>query len=428
MNAPNVFKPGKLTFVLDSGAGSSSKGLRAAHTWKNYKQPHTKFAVNTFMSNAAHTIIDESGNEYVYQCLSSITHMNEAYEKQYISPGCVFSFKEVWGEITKYNLTPQKLGIHPHAVIVSQIDIDYESGKCDFEGNLKEKQDSANLRIGSTLHGVGSARARRILRRDDVKLAKDIHELQSFICQTDKEIINRLNNGESGLMEIAQGYQLSLMGPFFPRTTSRNCSVAAALDDSLIPPVYAGQTVVNFRTCPIRVNNNKYVRKSDKKVLTFAEFSTADKNDKEVIKGDSGGMYADQTELTWEEISKQAGEGILEMTSLTKLPRRVFTFSKENFRDGILHNNTGEGVFLSINFMNYIDASVKGKTTVDGVLTTKIMNWLKENVFCEENIQFLNKYKIEVKGLFLGTWKGIDDSIFISQEHCVKCLDYICRR
>lgn len=406
----NLFKPGKLTFVLDGGAGSSAKGQRGAYIWKHQRQSHATFAVNTFMENAAHTITHRDGREYIHQCLSSITSLG-GYEKQYVSPGAVFAAKTMLDEIQQHNLTPKQLGIHPNCVIVTEKDVNYEKGTVDFEGNPKSTHDCTNLRIGSTLHGVGAARARRVLRRPDVVLAKDVPELKPFICNTQKEILARLHRGESGLAEIAQGYQLSLMSQFYPKCTSRNCSVSAALDDSLLPPVVAGPVVINFRTFPIRVNNNKYRRISDGKILTWDEYNSTPYIDREIIKGDSGGCYDDQREMTWEEISEHAGEKIFETTSLTKLPRRVYSFSKLNMLESIMFNHTGDDLYVSVNFMNYVDSSVKTKAD-PSVLTEKITKWVNANILDNDVKKALELAKIELSGLYLGTWKTVDDSFF----------------
>lgn len=408
----NIFKPGKLTLVLDGGAGSSAKGLRGAYIWKYLKENHSTFAVNTFLSNAAHTITHRDGKEYIHQCLSSITSLG-TYEKQYLSPGCAWSKDELLNELKLCNVSPETVGINPNAIIVTDKDINYEKGLVDFEGNIQSVRDSVNLRIGSTLHGVGAARARRVLRRPDSMLAKDLPELKEYLSNTNFAIMARLNKGESGLGEIAQGYQLSLMSRFYPKVTSRNCTVSAFLDDSMLPPSIVGPVVVNFRTFPIRVNNNKYVRKSDGKILTWGEYEATPDSDKDVINGDSGAHYADQKELTWDEISAIAGEKIFECTSLTKLPRRVFTFSKSNLKESLVYNNTGDDVYISVNFMNYVDARVKDKTTKEEVLTNKVCNWIKENIWSIDLQAYYNVWGIKIGGLFIGTGRTIDDSIFL---------------
>lgn len=410
-----MFKPGKLTLILDAGAGSSSKGLRAANIWKNNRQDHSYFAVNTYLSNAAHTIINDDGIEHVHQCLSSITTIG-GYDVQYLSPGCAWSKDEILNEIKQFGIGPDKLRIHPNAIIVTDTDINYEKGLVDFEGNPKQDRGSANLQIGSTLHGVGAARARRVLRRPDSMRASDLPELEPFLCKTQLDIMDRLNRGESGLGEIAQGFQLSLMGDFFPRTTSRNCSVAAFLDDAMLPPSAAGPVVINFRTFPIRVNSNKYIRKSDGKILTWNEYTNTDPNDVQVISGDSGSWYSDQKELDWKYISESAGEEIFETTSLTKMPRRVATFSIINLKEATRFNNTGHEIYLSVNFMNYVDATVKAKRTKNEVLTEKVSSWIKENIWSTDLADYYDRHNIKISGLFVGTWKTVDDSIFLSKS------------
>ena len=409
-----IFKPGKITTVLDGGAGSSAKGLRGAYIWKHMGGEAT-FAVNTFMSNAAHSITHDDGREFVHQTLSSITSIG-SYDRQYVSPGCAFSEQEMTQELTKCKVGPDKVGIHPNAVIVTQKDIDYEKGLVDFEGNIKAVRGSANLNIGSTLHGVGAARARRVLRRPDVVLARDIPAFADFICNTSTDIMSRLNGHQAGLGEIAQGFQLSLMSQFFPKTTSRNCSVAAFLDDAMLPPSVLGPVVLNYRTFPIRVNNNKYIRKADGKILTWTEFNETPEQDREVIKGDSGGCYQDQAECQWDQISEIAGEPIFECTSLTKLPRRVFSFSKINLIESLRFNNTGDDVYISVNFMNYVDSAVKGKRTKNEVLTPKVIAWLKNNVINDEVLKACSLNNVRLNGLFIGTWKTVDDSVFLTRS------------
>lgn len=407
-----VFKKGLLTITMDGGWGSSGKGSLASYLWQNHKEDHTTFAVNAYMSNAGHTLIEDDGTEVLYQCLNSIAHLAGSYEKIYIGPGAAFSKNEILGEIKLLSMTKDTLGIHPLAAIVTDKDINYERGTHDFEGNPTKVHDSANIRLGSTLHGVGSARARRILRRDDVVLAKDIPELADFMCDVPSEVTARLRRGESGLMEIAQGYTLSVFSKWYPKTTSRNCTVAAALDDNMIPVKFAGPLAINYRTLPIRVNNNKYVRVSDNKFLTWPEWETTPENDRKVMVGDSGGVYDDQEELTWDEVSEMAGTKIFEITSISKLPRRVFTFSKKLLEESILANDTGHEVYISINFMNYIDSSVAGARTIESVTTPAVSAWLKNNVL--PVIEGLSEQgHITVGAMILGTGPKTMDRVYI---------------
>lgn len=111
------------------------------------------------------------------------------------------------------------------------------------------------------------------------------------------------------------------------------------------------------------------------------------------IESDSGPGYSsglnsetDQIEITWEDVEAQYG-GIIEdkvkFTSLTKLPRRVFTFSKQNLIDCVRYNRPpqGSGIFLSLNFMNWIDKGIENKTEFDYVSESEKCNaWLMDNI------------------------------------------------
>jgi hypothetical protein len=93
------------------------------------------------------------------------------------------------------------------------------------------------------------------------------------------------------------------------------------------------------------------------------------------------------------------------MTSVTKLPRRVFTFSKKNLEQSIRYNMTGGDVFLALNFANYIDYRLTGLrgsfVEQDENIRNKLENWMNKNIG-EEYINLLR---------FIGTGPKIDDMI-----------------
>ena len=410
-----AFHPGKMTVLLDGGAGSSGKGKVASFVGQY--ADNWQFCCNAFMSNAAHIVVDNNGQKYLYQALNSVAHLKSRYEKMYLCGGAVMELKPLLSEIQQHSLTPKTLGINPLMAIVQQKDVDYERGVCDFEGNKIGNVQSDCMKLGSTLHGVGAARARRILRRSDVLLARDVPELKPFLCWTDREMMDRLERGQAGFMEIAQGYQLGYLGQFYPKATSRNCTVAAGLDDCGLPPSVVEDVIVNFRTFPIRVNSNKYVNSETNAILTAEDMDAMRDEGRagliKILKGDSGGCYDDQHEITWDEVTASSGiksidpnAEIRERTSLTKLERRVYTFSKQNLRDALRFNQGSGKTYVSINFMNYVDASLSAYNT-----TEKVRQWLRENVE-------LNSPKEELK--FLGTGPKTDDMI-VCQPCCARC-------
>lgn len=389
-NTNEFFQPGKLTTVLDGGAGSSGKGKIASFLGEH--SDNWQFCCNAFMSNAAHWVELDDGTRHLYQCLNSVTHIKK-YQKSYICGGAVVKFESLLSEIKQHGLTPSILGIHPLVAIVQDKDVAYERGTADFDGKpFKTMIQSDCMKLSSTLHGVGAARARRILRRSDVLVAKDIPELLPFICWTDREILARLESGQSGLLEIAQGFQLGYLSQFYPKTTSRNCSVAAGLDDCCLPPYVVGDVIVNFRTYPIRVNSNKFVHADTNKMLTSGDMESlqaSGQGDKiKVFKGDSGACYTDQDELTWDQVTADSGikaidptKEIREIASLTELERRVYSFSAQNMLDALRFNRGNGRVLCSINFMNYVDATMDGVRGGSEKLTDRAIEWLDKNMY-----------------------------------------------
>lgn len=379
MNSTNFFfEPGKLSIIMDGGAGSSGKGKIGSYVCENAN--NFTFACNTFMPQAGHWVRLKDGRTFFYQTLNSCAYLNDKIDKIYIGPGAMIELPAFWREYEENGLKPHQIGISPITSILTEADRDYELGLVDLHGNPIEQHDGT-MKYGSTAHGCGAARAKKILRKGLV--ARDIPELSQFICDIPTEIMNRLDRGEAGLLEIAQGYQLSLNTNMYPYTTSRNCTVAAALDDMMVPPVYAGNVLINFRTYPIRICNYKYLDAMGNH-LTWGEVQEFDQIGwpYEKVEYDSGPGYADQKEITWAELNKSSGadRDLTELTSVTKLPRRVFTFSKQNLKEAIRFNKTGGKIYLSLNFVNYLDASVEGKTK--GVAShPKVLSWLYENIF-----------------------------------------------
>ena len=142
-------------------------------------------------------------------------------------------------------------------------------------------------------------------------------------------------SGEVVLMETSQGHSLSINNSrFYPYTTSRICSVAQAMSDASIPCKYLAKTLMSIRTFPIRVGNVKG--------------------------GESGGGYPDQKETTWDALGVKP-----ELTSTTKRQRRVFTFSRLQFR-GALRAHEPEALF--VNFLNYLKTDKERDEFLRGIV------------------------------------------------------------
>ena len=97
---------------------------------------------------------------------------------------------------------------------------------------------------------------------------------------------------------------------------------------------------------------------------------------------------------------------IMEMTSVTKLPRRVFTFSKKNLHQAIKYNDTGHQIHVSVNFADYVDVGMAGKRGGRSDLTTKFKSWLVDNISSDLPKNALIS--------FIGTGPLTDDTIYIT--------------
>jgi adenylosuccinate synthase len=212
-----------------------------------------------------------------------------------------------------------QIAIHPHAAVVTDRHIEEEAGPM--------------TKIGSTKKGVGAAMIQRIRRDpDNMNIAADCLELFPYVVST-AEYTELINRADAVLIEGAQGFGLSMYHGFYPYTTSRDVSVWQILADCGIPREKMGHLSVigTARTYPIRVANR------------FDEKGTQ--------VGYSGPVYDDQCEIKFEDIGQKT-----ELTTVTKLPRRLFTFSAKQIRDAIRYN-APTSVFL--NFVNYVKSEAE---------------------------------------------------------------------
>ena len=426
-----MFKPGRITFLLDGyAAGSAGKGklesLIIKHTSFN-NEDKKLFVATTNSANASHWVYD-GGKKMMFEVLPSSAYLHEKLSAVYICHGASFSLKRLKEEIEMSGLPKDKLRIHPKAGIILKRDEDYEKGLCDVNGNYYSdtEQTSGTIRNGSTCSGSGAVRAKKCVRNKTLVYAMDVPELRDYIVDTEKEIIERLSNGECGLLQIGQGFPLSYgLGYNKRNSTSRNVTIAAALDDALIPPFFAGNVILNGRTFPIKINNKKYKTIGGK---IYKEFFDGEEIDKvypehlfkvegesghtliitrggefinsfemeefpgypvEIVDSFSGTGYSKrwneeskQKEITWEDVEAQYGKEIpldVKCTSLTKLVRRVFEFDKDLLDDGIVYNMPPEGnhIFVAINFVNWVDCEMEDKTDI---VTDKAKQWIEDNM------------------------------------------------
>lgn len=326
--------PHKIDMILDLQYGSTGKGLIAGYLAK--REPYDT-AICAFATNAGHTYIDAARGLHVMtqQLPTAIT--SPTVKRVLIGPGSAIHLETLRAEIALYApyLEGKRILIHPHAAVVE----DYHAEQEIADGRTK---------MGSTAKGVGAAYVERI-RRDIENpnvIARRVStddSLHGMIASLD-EYRDALLSAESVIVEGAQGFSLSMYHGQYPYTTSRDVTPWQVAADCGIPFRWASyiQVVGTLRTFPIRVNNRD---------------------------GSSGPSYEDQDEISWSDIGLDA-----ELTTVTKLPRRVFTFSQQQLQEALLHCGGYWNTRLFLNFANYVRDPDELAALIERIETPTVMN------------------------------------------------------
>lgn len=193
--------------------------------------------------NAGHKVAEP---RYTYQQLPSGTGSNKS-ARVFIAAGSTIALETLRKELDAHPwLKARGLLIDPQAMIIERADI------------LNEKRHLK--KISSTMQGVGSASARKIMGRGvplswgpRVRLARDIAELKPYVGCVRLEIERALASGQRVMLEGTQGTELSIHHGTYPSVTSRETSVAGCLSDAGIPINKVRKVVLVVRTYPIRV-------------------------------------------------------------------------------------------------------------------------------------------------------------------------------
>lgn len=303
-----------LRIITDLQFGSTGKGLFAGYLANRFKPD---LIVTAWAPNAGHTFVDASGRKHVNIALPSGIVSNP--DVVLLGPGSVIDVDRFLFELQYYRDlgVTSKIYVHEHAAVLMSFHAADES--------------KYGFKIGSTMKGVGEATMHKLRRDTEPRhqnIARECSRLQEFLVNQD-QYDALIDNSERVVLEGAQGFSLSLNQGFYPYVTSRECTTHQMLSDCAIPAMDGGydRTVYGVcRTYPIRVANRYDV-------------------DGNMI-GTSGPCYDDQYEISWEEIGQEP-----EFTTVTKLPRRIFTFSGKQIERAVRANGV-DSVFL--NFCNYM--------------------------------------------------------------------------
>lgn len=291
--------------VVDGQFGSTGKGLLAAVLAESHPD-FDGIVTSNAGPNSGHT--SYYGDEKIVLRQLPTFAVTQArmgnYLATYMNAGAIID-KEYLLKETKLAGLEGRVFVHPQAAVTTPTDVAEEKAMVD--------------RIGSTGKGTGAAMASKVMRDPSAvaashpDFARDDGDVYAYKLDLNQLILNE----KAVFAEVSQGFSLSLnAGGFYPHCTSRDCTVGQAMSDAGVHPHFLVNTAMVVRTFPIRVAGN------------------------------SGGCYDDQYEMTWEEVGQQP-----ELTTVTQKQRRIFSWSKWQFKEALSHNRPQ---VVLVNFMNYL--------------------------------------------------------------------------
>lgn len=313
--------------VVDGQFGSTGKGVLAAWLAEQAHNQGVRFdvVVSNAGPNSGHTFYDKAGNKHILKQLPTfaVASFVNGWGSPvvYLSAGAIVDLDVLFAEASRY--PGLRIFVDPMAAVITPEDRHAE-------------KDGTIAAVAGTRSGTGAALARKVLRDptatmrgwleskvNGVVFPGKIHVIHQDLFHPDTLIF----------LEVSQGFSLGLNSEFFPKVTSRECTVQQGLADARIPAQHLSRVYVSMRTYPIRVGN----------VDGFS----------------SGDCYGDQEETTWEAIGQTP-----ELTTVTQRVRRVFTFSEQQAYESV---NVNGADFVFLNFMNYLDE--KSQTDLLAVLS-----------------------------------------------------------
>lgn len=298
--------PGKVNILFDGQFGSTGKGLVAGWIGENC---HVDIAIAITSPNAGHTYYTRDDQKIVVKHIPISGILNDR-SMIYFSADSVIDPKVLFKEIQEYEIDPARIFIHPRASIVDDI--------------TREK-DKECIGIASTMTGTGAARASKVMRK--AILAKD-HPIIKLYTNDAFTIHPWVGDSNTHVfVESSQGFDLSLNhGYSYPYCTSKDITPTSIMAELGMPCKYLGNTIACIRSYPIRVGN------------------IVDEMSGEIL-GYSGPFYPDSNETSFEELCVPT-----EYTTVTKRPRRIATFSLEQYKRMIMFC---EPTYVFLNFLNY---------------------------------------------------------------------------
>ncbi|MDR4481336.1 MAG: adenylosuccinate synthetase [Nitrospira sp.] len=308
-----------LTVIVGGQFGSEGKGKVTSYL---ALRDNVDIVVRCGGPNSGHTV-DVEGQRYELRSLPA-GFINPG-TRLLLAAGCLINPEILLTEIKSTGTDPKRVGIDPHAGIISP-----SEGEEEAELRLRE-------RLGSTLSGTGMGVANRVLRKSDFKLAKDVPELREYLTDVSEEVNQAVDKNGKVLVEGTQGFGLSVYhSPHYPHATSRDTTASGFLSEVGVSPRVVTDIIMAIRTFPIRVAGN------------------------------SGPL---KDEITWEELRERSGypTDIREYTTTTKKLRRVGLFDLELVQRAALVNRPTQIALHGGDYLSYSNKSVDCYEELDSV-------------------------------------------------------------
>lgn len=328
---------GRMNVIFGGQAGSEAKGKQAAYLVDKYDVRHVACNLSP---NAGHTVVRGDGTTHVTHHLPVGMYGSRRPDKVkvYVGPAAVINpdiFLREVEEAVEAGFDRRFIYLDSRAAIITSHHV--------------AKEEKSLTQIGSTAQGVGEARCERVMRRG--YMVRDIPVLRQYMVEDVGGMVRRVLGDESTVLyEMGQGFDLCMYHGVDPTyCTSRNNTPAAAFADMGVPVRWAGHVYAVIRTYPIRVNNRT---------------------------GTSGPYPS--LEIDWKTVTERSGapEDLTEITTTTRLPRRVFEFSMPQYQRMI---EICQPHYICLQFANYLDHGIFGETRVRGVKLTEFVRWLERN-------------------------------------------------
>ena len=355
-------KRGAMNCLMGGQAGSESKGKMSALLMDKF---NLRVIAGNMSPNAGHSVVINGEKHVTYHIPAGVYGVRNPKDAGVIlGPASIINPSILMGEIRKleeWGVKPERIKVDDRATIITQ--------------DMIRKEQEGMTKIGSTAQGVGEARCAAIMRINCVR-AGSIKELKPYTHHdTSKLVRMRLEHEATLMYEMSQGFDLCQLHGIDPvYCTSRVVSPMQALADMGVPAKYLGDVYAVIRPYPIRVNN----------------------------RDGSSGPYPSK-EITWEEVRERCGahHDITEITTTTKLTRRVFEFAWERIRTMV---SVCRPDGFCVNFLNYLNWNDLDVTSADKL--------------SKESTAFIKKleYETGVPVMYGGTGAGHDSMVDFGKD------------